>query len=152
MSFAFKEKFFSMNTVIWKSKIKQAINKYYQLKWMYTCFIWCNAAINDLVLDITKSSFNLCVLRYKRYNEVCLYLSKFACAQHFVINVFYCTSISPYTDTLSVIFFYQNEPCIYIFLSLGYNPYSESSCMLLGFSGRTMSMITLWNGRLSPIT
>ena len=41
-----------------------------------------------------KFSFNLWVLRYKRYNEVRLQRSNFAGPQHFVINVFCCIIIS----------------------------------------------------------
>ena len=43
--------------------------------------------INDLVMIMMKFSFDLCVLRYKRYNVVRLLRSKFACPQQFVINV-----------------------------------------------------------------
>ena len=43
--------------------------------------------INDLVMIMMKFSFDLCVLCYKRYNEVRLLRSKFACPQQFVINV-----------------------------------------------------------------
>ena len=43
-----------------------------------------------------KFSFNLWVLRYKRYNEVRLQRSNFAGPQHFVINVFYCIYDSYY--------------------------------------------------------
>ena len=52
-------------------------------------------------MDITKFSFNLWVLRYKRYNEVRLSRSNFAGPQHFVINVFYCTCIVLYKNSFN---------------------------------------------------